>query len=214
VTISLLRLAVNRGIAGALNHGLEYILSRGYGFVSRLDAGDTIVPQRFERQIGFLRLHSDCGAVSSFVDFVDSKQTRLFRYDAPCHHAQIVHRLHINNCLVHSGVTMQVRALREVGPYRLDVPGAEDYELFLRMAKRYRLAVLPEVLTQCEYSFGGLSIVGRHRQQQERLKLQLSYFDLASVYSFYGIIRTLVAMLVPHAAVYRFKMLARQRVPS
>ena len=81
----------------------------------------------------------------------------------------------------------------------------EDYELFLRLARRYRLAVLPESLTCCEYSSGGLSVSGRRRQQRERLKLQLQYFDPLSPYSLLGIARTLFAMLIPHAAVYRLK---------
>ena len=100
---------------------------------------------------------------------------------------------------------MRASVLREVGLYREDVPGAEDYELFLRMSRRYTLAVMPEVLTRCEYSLAGLTVTGRRRQQQERLKLQLRYFDFASPYSFYGVARTLVAMVVPHAAVLRMK---------
>jgi hypothetical protein len=100
---------------------------------------------------------------------------------------------------------MRGNALREVGLYREDVPGAEDYELFLRMSRRYTLAVLPEVLTRCEYSLTGLTVTGRRRQQQERLKLQLRYFDFASPYSFYGVARTLLSMVVPHGAVLRMK---------
>jgi hypothetical protein len=48
---------------------------------------------------------------------------------------------------------------------------------------------------------------GRRQQQWERVKLQLRYFDAASPFSFYGIARTLVAMLAPHRAVFRLKTL-------
>ncbi len=82
---------------------------------------------------------------------------------------------------------------------------AEDYELFLRFGRRYTLANLPQALTRCEYSFSGLSIAGRRQQQRERLKLQIKYFDPLSPYSFVGIARTLLAMITPHAAVYRLK---------
>jgi glycosyltransferase involved in cell wall biosynthesis len=205
VPVFLLRLEENQGIAAALNRGLRFILAREYSYVGRLDAGDTIVPERFERQVQFLDSHTKCGAASSFVDFVDSSHSLLFRYRAPFDHEKIIQELHLNNCLVHAGSMMRASALKEVGLYREDVPGAEDYELFLRIAQRFTLAVLPEVLTQCDYSMEGLTVSCRRRQQRERLSLQLRYFDPASPYSFYGIARTLLAMLVSHTIVFRFK---------
>jgi glycosyltransferase involved in cell wall biosynthesis len=206
VPVLLVRLERNQGIAAALNHGLRHILARGYRYTGRLDAGDTVVGERFERQMEFLDAHPGCGAVSSFVDFVDSGQVTLFHYRGPCDHTNIVQRLHANNCLVHSGSMLRVAALRDIGLYREDVPGAEDYDLFLRMARGYELAVLPKTLTRCEYSFHGLTVAGRRRQQRERLKLQLRYFDPASPYSFYGVARTLIAMFVPHAIVFQFRV--------
>jgi len=205
VVVSLLRLERNQGIAAALNYGLRHILGFRYPYIGRLDAGDTVLAERFERQIQFLDANPSCAAASSFVDFVDTRQTLLFRYRPPCQHDGILRSLRLNNCLVHSGTTMRANSLREIGLYREDVPGAEDYELFLRMSRRYTLAVLPEVLTLCEYSLNGLTVTGRRQQQQQRLKLQLRYFDFLSLYSFYGVARTVLAMTVPHSAVLRMK---------
>jgi len=100
---------------------------------------------------------------------------------------------------------MRASAVREVGLYREDVPASEDYDLILRMSERHTLAVIPAVLTCCEYSFQGISVADRRRQQKERLKLQLRYFDFTSPYSFYGVARTLISLLVSHDAVFRFK---------
>lgn len=204
-SISILRLQQNRGIAVAMNHGLRYILGRGYSYVARLDSADTALPHRFEEQVLFLDSHPNCAVVSSFVDFVDSNQELLFRYRAPCDHSKIRHALHLNSCVMHPGAMIRANAFRDTGLYREDIPGAEDYELFLRLARRYKLAILPQALTRCEYSFGGISVAGRCQQQRERLKLQLAYFDRSSPHSFLGIARTLLAMVIPHAAVYRFK---------
>jgi glycosyltransferase involved in cell wall biosynthesis len=197
IPVSLLRLEKNQGIAGALNHGLRYIFDRGYSYIGRLDAGDTVVHNRFERQVRFLAMHATCGVVSSFVDFVDSNQAPLFQYRAPSHHSKILRRLHLNSCIMHPASMLRANALQEIGLYREDVLGAEDYELFLRMARRYTLAVLQEVLTRCEYSIRGLSIAGRRLQQRTRLKLQIRYFDPACPYSYYGIVCTLGVMLIP-----------------
>lgn len=205
IPVTVIRIPRNQGIAAALNHGIEHILAKDTQYIARLDAGDTVVPGRFLKQARFLLTHSTCAAVSSFVDFVDGGRTRLFRYRAPCRHESILRALRSNNCLVHSGLMIRSSAIRAVGLYRLDVPAAEDYELILRLAQRYTLAVVPEVLTCCEYSFEGISVAERRQQQKQRLKLQIRYFDWGSAYSFLGIARTVAAMVVPHEAVFRFK---------
>ena len=205
VPVTVLRLPRNQGIAAALNHGLRQILANGTRYIARLDAGDTVVPGRFMEQARFLSAHPRCAAVSSFVDFVDGGRRRLFCYRAPCRHESILQALRSNNCLVHSGLMLRASALQAVGLYRLDMPAAEDYELILRLSQRYTLGVLPEVLTSCEYSFEGISVADRRQQQRQRLKVQIRYFDWSSPYSFFGVARTLTAMLVPHEAVFRFK---------
>jgi len=204
-SLSLLRLGTNRGIAGALNHGLRSVLGHGYSYVGRLDAGDVISPLRFAKQVSYLEANPECAVVSSYVDFVDDAQRLLFRHRAPCQHPQIRRALHLNNCVMHPGATIRASAFEESGLYREDVLGAEDYELFLRLSRAHTLAVLPEVLTSMEYSPSGLSVAGRRRQQRTRLRLQLRYFDPLSPYSFWGVARTLLAMLAPQAAVLRFK---------
>src|SRR3954469_1098404 len=46
----------NTGIVGALNDGLK--LARGE-FIARIDADDASLPNRFEKEIAFLRAHPD-----------------------------------------------------------------------------------------------------------------------------------------------------------
>ena len=205
VPVTLLRLPRNQGIAIALNHGLRHILTAGTPYIARLDAGDTVVPQRFLKQRQFLDGNQGCAAVSSFADFVNPDGIRLFCYRPPCRHKRIVRALRSNNCLIHSGLMIRARAIQEVGLYRQDVPAAEDYELMLRMAQRYTLAVLPEVLTSCEYSIEGISVSRRRRQQWQRLRLQFRYFDPASPYSFWGLGRTLLTMALPHNIALQLK---------
>ncbi len=203
--VTMLRLHQNQGIAAALNHGLRHALAQGAAFIARLDAGDTVAPERFLAQRAHLDRYPRCGVVSSYVDFVDASQAHLFRYRAPTNHAGIVRRLRVNNCVMHPGSMIRAGVLREVGLYREDVPGAEDYELFLRIAQRHELAVLPQVLTRMEYSLTGLSVAGRRRQHWQRLRLQLRYFDFASAFSFYGVSRTLLTMAIPRDAALRLK---------
>ena len=203
--VQLFRLEKNRGIAGALNHGLQSILANSYRYVARLDAGDTVVHGRLALQEAFMESHPECAAVSSFVDFVDPAGNLLFRYLAPTTHDRIMRRMHLNNCMVHSGAMLRSSALQTFGPYDEAWLVTEDYELFLRLGTRSKLAVLPEVLTRCEYNVGGLSVTRRRTQQIYRLKLQIRYFDPWALASYYGVLRTLAALAVPHSFVFYWK---------
>jgi glycosyltransferase involved in cell wall biosynthesis len=204
--MSELALLMPVGIAGALNHGLHHILERRYRYVARLDAGDSVACERFERQVDALDLSPACAVVGSFIEFVDSNQEPLFCHRAPSVHRKIVQGLRINNCILHSGSMIRAAALADVGLYREDYHGAEDYELFLRISRRYELAVIPETLTRCEYALDGLSIAGRRSQQRTRLRLQLQYFDLGCWRSYYGVVRTLLALVAPHTLMFRLKL--------
>jgi glycosyltransferase involved in cell wall biosynthesis len=205
IAIHRLRLDRNGGITRALNHGLEYILSRDYQYIARLDAGDTIAPDRFELQSSYLNSHKDCAAVASFIDFVDENDSFVFRHSAPTSSLQIAREMRVRNCLLHSGVMLRVDAMREIGLYDERYHGAEDYELFLRLLRQHRLAVLPQVLTFTRYDLDGLSIRGRRRQQLSRLRCQLRYFDPSTWYSVFGVARTLAALATPHALVTTWK---------
>lgn len=206
--VVLLRSDSNQGIASALNLGLrEIVLRRGYRYVARVDCGDVVIPKRFRRQCEFLDSNPLCAVVSSFVDFMEPEGRFVYRYTAPCTHDAIMRRMHINNCVVHAGAMIRASALRSAGIYDERVPVAEDYELFLRLGKEFSIAVIPEVLTYCQYNFGGLSVSRRVRQQFERLLLQLQYFDLFSWVSYYGVLRTVFAMVVPHRFVFLYKQM-------
>lgn len=200
-----LRLDRNAGVSAALNHGLRYVRERGYEYVARLDSGDTVAADRFQQQAAFLDARSDHAVVGSFVDFVDASGGVLFRYRGPCGNRAIARALHLGNCVIHSSAMIRAAVLREVGGYREDVPAAEDYDLFLRIARRHELAVIPVALTRCEYAVNGISVARRRRQQFSRLSLQVGHFDPVSAHSFLGVARTLLAMLVPHEVVFRLK---------
>jgi glycosyltransferase involved in cell wall biosynthesis len=196
----------NAGITGALNCGLNYVLSHPYSFVARIDAGDTAIWGRMQKQMTFLEGHPKCGVVSSFADFVDTEGRFIHRHRAPMTHEKIMRQMHINNCILHATAMIRVESLRVCGGYSdaFGVAG-EDYELFLRMSKRYELAVIPEVLTNCEDSELGISVANRKKQQRARFNLQKAYFDPLLPHSYYGILRTLVAVRTPRALVLLYK---------
>jgi glycosyltransferase involved in cell wall biosynthesis len=205
VSVTLLRKARNGGITRALNSGLEVALARGYRYIARLDAGDTVAPDRFALQERFLEENQRCAAVSSHIRFSDTAGNALFCHRPPTSPQAIWREMRLGNCLLHSGVTFRTAAIILAGGYDESYCGAEDYELFLRLGRQHTLGSLPLVLTTTELDPEGLSVRGRRRQQLRRLRCQLNYFDWLDWWSFLGVARTSLAMLTPHRLVLRWK---------
>jgi glycosyltransferase involved in cell wall biosynthesis len=133
----------NRGIVASLNRGLE--LARA-PFVARMDHDDVSRPDRFAKQIAYLRQHPEIAAVSGAMDVIDQDGTYL-RTDAfPTLQAAVESELLYRNCICHPAVMARTEALRKVGGYRKNAQFAEDYDLWLRLSEAAQIANLPDVL--------------------------------------------------------------------
>jgi GT2 family glycosyltransferase len=133
----------NAGIVAALNRALE--LARA-PLIARMDADDLSRPDRFAKQVAYLREHPEVAVVSGAMDLIDENGAHLrvatFPTDPDAVASELLHR----SCVCHPAVMAHVAALRSVGGYRANARHAEDYDLWLRIAEAGRIANLPDVL--------------------------------------------------------------------
>lgn len=196
--VTILRLPSNLGISSALNTGVEYAVRQGYEYIARLDAGDLVHPARFKRQEEFLDRSPRIGAVGSTVRFVDGSGATLFCFRPPRDGAKRLARaMLIENRLVHSSLMFRSEVFAAVGWYSTELVAAEDYDLLLRVSRRFDLGALDEVLTVCDLRETGISVRRRRRQQLTRVIIQLRYFSPLLLESYAGVLRSLVAMASP-----------------
>jgi GT2 family glycosyltransferase len=134
---------LNAGMVAALNRGLD--LARGE-FIARMDADDVCHPERFARQVAFLDAHPDMAVVGCAVTLIDEAGNRIREVEYPSTPEAIAAFLENGSPLAHPSVMMRRAAVLAVGGYREAYRNAEDYDLWLRMAERYRMANLPEHL--------------------------------------------------------------------
>lgn len=210
--VTLLRLAVNRGITGALNAGLAEIGRAGhYDYVARLDAGDVSRPGRIAAQMAFLDAHPDHAVVGGAVTFVDLDRHPLFVFRPPTDDQRLRRFQHYRIGFVHPAMMLRLAALEEVGFYDERFDGAEDYELVLRLARRYKLANLPQVYLDYEINPRALS-AHRFRQGIVRLRVQARHFEPRDPHAWIGFARNLLLLLVSRGLVVTAKQrLARWR---
>lgn len=149
----------NKGLAASLN----FASSRAVGcFLARQDQDDVSLPGRFERQMSFLQENPDVAMVGTWAEIWvgDMKSGRAHKH--PIDDASIKFSLLFDNPFVHSSVMIRRSVLEEVGGYCEDKSRQppEDYELWSRIARQYRLANIPEVLMVYREVPGSMSRTG------------------------------------------------------
>jgi glycosyltransferase involved in cell wall biosynthesis len=135
----------NTGYTIALNEALQ--LARAQ-YVARMDADDISMPDRFEKQVKYLRTHPDCVLVGSRILTIDPFGSPLYEPRHKLVHEAIEAELlaGVGWAIVHPASMMVREQIEAVGGYRAEMEPSEDLDLFLRLSERGKIANLPEVL--------------------------------------------------------------------
>ena len=117
-------------------------------FLARMDADDLALPQRLARQVEYLRRHPDCGVVGTDALLIDPDGRPIRPLAVRTEHEAIEAELLAGrgDAILHPSALFRRAALVELGGYRPEFEPAEDLELYLRLAERWRVANLPETL--------------------------------------------------------------------
>ena len=132
----------NSGLIHALNRGCA--LARGR-YIGRMDADDVALPGRLASQVALLESRPSVVLVGGAVDYIDAKGNKLLTSRNPLTDKEIKRALLDSSVFWHPTVLFSREAFASLGGYR-NIPDAEDYDLWLRMAECGELANLPQVL--------------------------------------------------------------------
>jgi glycosyltransferase involved in cell wall biosynthesis len=132
----------NQGIVKARNVGLS--LANGT-YIACMDCDDISYPVRLEEQVAFMEANPEFGAVGSWFEVIDECGNctgEIQRLDAPPEFIPSI--LMFNNYMANSSILIRKTALPREW-YRC-YPGAEDYDLLVRISQRAKVVNLPKVL--------------------------------------------------------------------
>jgi glycosyltransferase EpsE len=128
---------------------LAYACTQARGrYLANLDADDTAYPLRLERQAAFLDAHPDHAWVGCAEDREDTQRDEVFSRVYPRDDADI--RRMAAKCIpyCHSAVMFRRSLLDEGLNYDPAQSFLIDFELFLRVAARHKVANLPDPLVK------------------------------------------------------------------
>jgi glycosyltransferase involved in cell wall biosynthesis len=146
----------NRGVIPTRNEALA--IARGEFFAAQ-DADDISLPQRFARQVEYLRAHPAVLAVGTWFEAMDGAGRRLRTYAPPTTHEEIDRLLLKGHAaLCQPTYMLRTSAVREIGGFDETLKSAEEVDIALRLAERGRLACLPEVLVRYRIHDASVSV--------------------------------------------------------
>jgi glycosyltransferase involved in cell wall biosynthesis len=119
---------------------------------ARIDADDINCPDRLMKQVTYMIDNPEVAVVGSHIDRINEEGHYVDTWDGyPEEHQDIVNNLMRTCKFSHPAVLLRRSMILEIGNYRDFFQDGqrlpiEDYDLWLRLATRFKLANLPEVL--------------------------------------------------------------------
>jgi glycosyltransferase involved in cell wall biosynthesis len=144
------------GAAAARNRGISISSSP---YIAFLDADDLWLPTKLERQVHLLSTRPDVGLVCSDFSISGAREnigSYFERVRVPADGRMFEHL--VRECFVSTScVVVRRRAIEEVGLFEESLAVSEDFNLWLRIASRWNVAVAREVLVAVRSQSQGLS---------------------------------------------------------
>lgn len=132
------------------NKGLIYTLNEGFSlakgtYLARQDDDDFSYPCRLEKQVEFMESNSKYAMCGTAYNVVDEDFKHLRKYYLPVSYSSIKSNL-FDSCFGHGTVMIRKSMIEDMEWYRKDVLHVEDYDFFIRIAKKYPVYNLPDFL--------------------------------------------------------------------
>lgn len=137
----------NKGLAKSLNDLIK-IVKRDYPkikYIARQDGDDLSYCDRLETQIKFLNKYKDYGMCGTFNDIIDQDGKIFNNPKSPVSNYEIRADLFNDNPFCHGSIVYRASIFKDM-EYDEDFIRCQDYELYTRIIKKYKVANIPEVL--------------------------------------------------------------------
>jgi len=184
--IVLIKNSENLGQTKALNKG---ILSSKGEYIARMDADDVAYPDRLNLQHGFISKDKSLAVVGSWHEEINEDGIKLRMFKTPSNPSEI--RMYLIGsgaltyyCVSHPTVLIRKKALDKVGLYN-EKYILQDYELWLRVAREYKIANINKALLKRRVLKNSLS-----RNSKDKIGIECDQIIMDNIYYYMPEINT------------------------
>jgi glycosyltransferase involved in cell wall biosynthesis len=174
--IKYIRHATNKRISGARNTGIK---NSAADYIAFLDDDDRWLPEKLEKQVALLdRCSATTGGVYTGFFVVERSSGKLLETFCPGKRGNVYNDLLRKNCIrTASTVMLRKRCLAEAGLFDESIAYGEEYDLWLRVSRKFLFECISEPLVV--YSVHGSNtsrnyqhiISGKEAQLEKHLPL-------------------------------------------
>ncbi|MDD5597170.1 MAG: glycosyltransferase, partial [Victivallaceae bacterium] len=171
--IKLIKNRKNEGIIECLNLGLK--LARGK-YIVRMDADDISFPQRLELQYNYMVANKDVVLSGTYAEKISADGKYIEMMLPPTESSCISTLIYFSCAIIHPSVIFKKEAVINAGLYNPKNIHAEDYGLWVLLAKEGRMVNLPYSLLK--YREHGENISIKKIDMQRSNAFNISYNTL------------------------------------
>ena len=176
----------NKQICAVTNIGMKKV--RGEYF-ARIDSDDLWEKNKLELQVEYLKEHPEhkiCFTHVSIIDendqVVDSELEKLYAVDYERQEEWLETFFFLGNCLPMTSVLMTTKIMVEIGDFNIAYRQLHDFDYWIRIAKRYPMAVIPKKLArirryESETNNSNISEKNMTRTYNEYVDIRRHFFD-------------------------------------
>jgi glycosyltransferase involved in cell wall biosynthesis len=151
----------NGGVSSARNFGMA---AANGEYIALLDSDDEWLPTKIEQQVDYLEAHPTYGMVITNVERMDGDRRGFEVFDRREQIPEdgwVLRHVLRNPALAPASAMLRKEVLADVGGFDEGLRTAEDLDFHLRIAARWPIGVIPEVLTRAMRGHEGLSALAQ-----------------------------------------------------
>jgi glycosyltransferase involved in cell wall biosynthesis len=150
----------NLKLIASLNKGLDLAIGK---YIARMDADDISMPERLEKQVEFMERKPEIGVLGSWVEIIGKEEPMIIQHKTNFNDIRV--ELLFHNYLCHPSVIINNLLIKK---HNLKYPNflhAEDYGLWIQVAKYGKIEILPEFLLKYREHGENISLTLKKEQK-------------------------------------------------
>ena len=157
----------NLKLIASLNKGLDLAIGK---YIARMDADDISLPERLEKQVEYLEKNPQIGVLGSWVEIIGKEEPMIIQHKTNFNDIRV--ELLFHNYLCHPSVIINNLLIKK---HNLKYPNflhAEDYGLWIQVAKYGKIEILPEILLNYREHGDNISLTLKNKQKEQDSKIR------------------------------------------